>query len=115
IVTWDDFAEAADAMLAAGIVPITAGGKDMAAPIAGRVMYGAFDEDQLAEMAGGTFVDSGFESGLDLIAGWKEAGYLNPDYASATRTTMSDALAQDLAGFAFGPSAIIQDALLVNP
>src|SRR5690606_13335171 len=68
-----------------------------------------------ADMADGTFVDDAFASGLELIAGWKDAGYFNPDYSSATRTTMSEALAQDLTAFAFGPSAIIQDALLVNP
>src|SRR5690606_13515368 len=102
IVTWDDFAEVCDALLEAGIVPITAGGKDMAAPIAGRVMFGAFSEDELTEMASGTFVDAGFQSGLELIAGWEDAGYLNPDYSSASRTTMSDALAQGLTAFAFG-------------
>lgn len=115
IATWDDFEDAADAVLDAGLAPITAGGKDMAAPIANRVLSGVFDEDELEQMADGTFVDDAFESGLELIASWKDAGYFNPDYSSATRTTMSEALAQNLTAFAFGPSAIIQDALLVNP
>lgn len=113
--TWDDFAEASDAILAEGISPIVTGGKDMAAPILGRLMFGAFDDAELEQMAGGEFVADAFQSGLDVVDGWRQADYFNPDYSSASRTTMSDALAQGLAAFAFGPSAILQDALLVNP
>jgi raffinose/stachyose/melibiose transport system substrate-binding protein len=49
------------------------------------------------------------------VADWREAGYFNPDYSSATADDMARALANDQTAFVFSQNAVANDALQYSP
>lgn len=95
----------------AGIVPISASGKDnwFAGDIADWLGSGSFDDGQLKKLAKGDFVDSGFTDMYSKIEDWTKAGYFNPDFSSATSDDIATALAQGKTAF-----VMIQNNLTVN-
>ncbi|WP_160295413.1 ABC transporter substrate-binding protein [Demequina aurantiaca] len=113
--SWDDFAAAADKVNSDTVSPVYIGGKPLSAAVADRVVSGTFNDNQLTEMTDGTFVSSAYQEMLDIIHSWGEAGYINPDYSSASRDDMAKALAQGQAAFEFGPSLLFDNALSFNP
>lgn len=114
--TWDDFTAAARKTAELdGVSPIYVGGKDMAAAVMDRTVNGAYDDAELRKMKSGTFVAKPYEQALDLLAGWKSDGLLNPDYSSATSDTMAKAFAADQAAFELGPSTVASNAASYNP
>ncbi len=113
--TWDDFAAAAKAVKSDSVSPVYIGGKPLSAAVSDRVVSGTFSERDLSEMTDGTFVSPAYQDMLDIINGWVDAGFVNPDYSSATRDDMAKALAQGQAAFEFGPSLLFDNALSFNP
>lgn len=107
----DDFDAALKKVKGAGIVPISASGKDswFAGDIADWLGSGSFDDGQLQQLADGEFVDSGFSEMFSKIEEWTKAGYFNPDFSSATSDDIATALAQDKTAF-----VMIQNNLTVN-
>jgi len=117
IKTWADFEKAASAVKAQGVTPITVSGKASgpAGNVADWIAPGAFSQDDLAKMSAGTFVADKYKTVLDLVAKWRDAGYFNQDYASATSTDMEQALAQGKAAFIFSQNSTANNALQYNP
>ncbi|MCX7522565.1 ABC transporter substrate-binding protein [Microbacterium sp. STN6] len=115
ITSWSAFDAACAKLKAEGISPLYVGGKSMAAAVADRLLPGGFSDSALKKMKSGTFVAKDFAKTLKLIANWKQAGYLNPDYSSANQTTMGDALARGQAAFEMGPTSIVNTAHSTNP
>ncbi len=50
-----------------------------------------------------------------MVSDWREAGYFNPDYSSATADDMARALANDQTAFVFSQNAVANDALQYSP
>jgi raffinose/stachyose/melibiose transport system substrate-binding protein len=117
IATWSDFEDAADAVKADGAIPITVSGKDNAPAgnVADWIAPGGYDEGQLDELTAGTFVDEPYTDMLSMVDDWREAGYFNPDYSSATADDMARALADDRTAFVFSQNATANNALQYNP
>jgi len=116
IVTWDDFADAAALVKAAGIVPIAVAGKDSGAgQVADWVAPGAFADDELTELAAGRFVDQPYQDLLDMVSGWKDKGFYNPDYSSASEDDVARSLSSGDAAFAFNPNSMVSNAAQYNP
>jgi raffinose/stachyose/melibiose transport system substrate-binding protein len=113
ITTWDDFADAAEAVKANGISPITVSGKDNgpAGNIADWIAAGAYDDEQLAALSAGTFVDEPYTDMLRMVGDWRDAEYFNPDYSSATADDMARALSDDRTAFVFSQNATANNAL----
>lgn len=116
ITTWDDFADAAEAVKANGISPITVSGKDNgpAGNIADWIAAGAYDDEQLAALSAGTFVDEPYTDMLRMVGDWRDAEYFNPDYSSATADDMARALSDDRTAFVFSQNATANNALQYN-
>jgi len=117
ITSWDSFEDAAAAVKANDIVPITVSGKDNgpAGNVADWIASGAYTEDQLAELEAGTFVDGPYTDLLSMVDGWREAELFNPDYSSATSDDMARALADGQTAFVFSQNAVANNALQYNP
>lgn len=117
ITTWDDFSSALAKVKNVGKVPIAIGGKGSSAGnIADFIASGAFTEDQLKTFSGGTFDSQAWQSQvLDRVHAWAQAGYMSPDYVSATLDDMAKALAQGDAAFAFGQPTLLATSLKLNP
>lgn len=115
--TWSDFAAAAKAVKANGVTPIYVAGKEdgPAGNIADWIAPGAFSDQELEKFSTGEFVEDSYSQILELVAQWREADYFNPNFASATQTDISRALAQGDAAFAFGQNDYAQNGLQYNP
>lgn len=101
LATIDGFDAALAKIKGAGIVPISSSGKDawFAGDIADWLGSGSFSDDELAKLAKGEFVESGFRAMYQKMADWTKAGYFNPDFASATNDDIATALAQGTTAF----------------
>jgi len=117
IATWSDFQDAAAAVKASGAIPITVSGKDggPAGNVADWIAPGGYDDAELDELTAGTFVDQPYNDMLTMVDDWREAGYFNPDYSSATADDMARALAEDRTAFVFSQNATANNALQYNP
>ncbi|WP_166786492.1 ABC transporter substrate-binding protein [Cryobacterium sp. TMT2-15-1] len=117
ITTWDAFEQAADAVLAAGIVPIAVSGKDnwTAGNLSDWAAPGYYSEKDLTDLQDGKF-DTGVYAGmLERQAGWSSAGYFNKDYSSATGDDVNRLIATGEAAFAFQGNGLAQNATVLNP
>lgn len=117
ITTWSDFADAAEAVKASGVSPITVSGKDggPAGNIADWIAAGSYDDEQLESLSAGTFVDEPYTDMLGMVGDWRDAGFFNPDYSSATADDMARALSDDRTAFVFSQNATANNALQYNP
>ncbi|NJC24322.1 raffinose/stachyose/melibiose transport system substrate-binding protein [Arthrobacter pigmenti] len=116
ITTWEAFDEAAQKVLDSGATPISVGGKDeYSGNVADWIAPGAFNEEELAQMEAGEFVAESYSNAMQPIDEWREKGYYNPDYVSATGDDMARAFAEDKAAFAFTSNSLVKNALAYNP
>ena len=117
IVTWDDFKAACDAILANGVTPIYNAGKDRwpTGLYIDWVAPGAMTDENYASLLAGEFTSEEYGMALQLIADFRDAGYFNPDYASATTDDISMALAQGTTGFSFLMNFVAVTGYTYNP
>ncbi|MBN8205257.1 carbohydrate ABC transporter substrate-binding protein [Microbacterium esteraromaticum] len=109
--TIDAFDDALEKLAEAGIVPLSASGKDswFAGNVADWLASGSFDEGESDRLAGGEFVDSGFEAMYSTLADWADEGYFNPDFSAATSDDIATALGQGTTAF-----VMIQNSLALS-
>lgn len=117
--TWADFAQACEAIKRLeGVSPIYVSGKGKG-PAGGVVTWpaagGFFTDADNQAMRDGTFVADKFEQILTMVTRWRDAGYFNPDYVSATVDDQARALAAGRAGFEFRPNTVGSEAVRYNP
>ncbi|WP_380160491.1 extracellular solute-binding protein [Kineococcus sp. R86509] len=117
LTSWEAFGTAADALLAAGITPISCSGKDQgpAGHIADHLAIDTFTDEQLQAMKDGTFQADAYDEVLTRVAQWRDGRWFNPDYASASQDDMAHALADGTAGFAFLGTSLLSQALTYAP
>lgn len=117
ITTWDKFKEACDAMLEAGKTPIMNAGKDgwPEGLYIDWIAPGFYTDAELQSQLDGTFVPDKYEEAFKLVQDFKQAGYFNPDYSTATGDDASLALAQGDAGFAFMMNFVAVASFEYNP
>ncbi len=115
--TWDDFTAACDKIKAAGKTAIYTAGKDRwpTGLFVDWIAPGAYDEAALATQFDGTLVPEDYQVALDKVAQFRDAGYFNPDYSSATSDDISLALAQGDTGFSFLMNFVAVTAYTYNP
>lgn len=117
IVTWDDFMAACDAILANGQTPIYNAGKDRwpTGLYIDWIAPGAMTDETYESLLAGEFTSEEYGKALELIAAFRDAGYFNPDYASATTDDISMALAQGTTGFSFLMNFVAVTGYSYNP
>jgi raffinose/stachyose/melibiose transport system substrate-binding protein len=103
IQTWDDFMAAADAVAANGQIPIYNAGKDRwpTGLYIDWIAPGAMTDENYEALLAGEFQPEEYGKALEMIAAFRDAGYFNPDYSSATSDDISLALAQGDTAFSF--------------
>ena len=114
---WDTFDSALAKIKKAGIVPISASGKDnwFAGNIADFMAPGAYNEDQLKQLEDGTFPKEPYQKLLDQVKSWVDAGYINPDYSSAPQDELARALGEGKTAFVFSQNYLVGSALGFSP
>ena len=114
---WAAFSDALQTLQDAGVTPLSSSGKDnwFAGNIADFMASGDFDQATLDGFADGTFDESGYTRMLGHVADWQAAGYLNPDYSSATTDDLGRALAEGTTAFVFVQNYLVATALGFNP
>lgn len=117
IKTWDDFMAACDAVKAIGKTPIYNAGKDRwpTGLYVDWIVPGAMTDDTYAQLLAGTFTPDEYGKSLEMVAKFRDAGYFNPDYSSATTEDISLALAQGDTGFSFLMNFVAVSAYGYNP
>jgi raffinose/stachyose/melibiose transport system substrate-binding protein len=117
IKTWDDFMAACDAVKATGKTPIYNAGKDRwpTGLYVDWIAPGAMTDDIYAQLLAGTFAPAEYGKSLEMVAKFRDAGYFNPDYSSATTEDIALALAQGEAGFSFLMNFVAVSAYSYNP
>ncbi len=117
IKTWDDFKAAADAVLANGQIPIYNAGKDRwpTGLYIDWIVPGAMTDETYASLLDGEFTPEEYGKALELVAQFRDAGYFNPDYSSATSDDISLALAQGDTAFSFLMNFVAVTAATYNP
>ncbi|MCL3861057.1 ABC transporter substrate-binding protein [Actinotalea sp. K2] len=115
--TWEDFTAACDEITAAGKTAIYTAGKDRwpTGLFVDWIAPGAYDEAALGTQADGTLVPESYQVALDKVAQFRDSGYFNPDYTSATSDDISLALAQGDTGFSFLMNFVAVTAYTYNP
>lgn len=120
IKTWADFADACAAIRAAGIDPISIGGKD------NWTIGGFFDwvapsfyitneaASKAAELKAGTFDTEVWAQIAQMMADWTDAGFFNTDVLTADYNAEVEALATGKAAFVFNGNSTIADAKAKN-
>jgi len=116
IKTWEDFTAACDKIKKAGKTAIYTAGKDRwpTGLFIDWIAPGAYDQAALDKQASGTFVPEAYQVALDKVAQFRDAGYFNPDYSSATSDDISLALAKGDTGFSFLMNFVAVTALTYN-
>ena len=114
---WDAFTTALKTLDDAGVTPVSSSGKDswFAGNIADFMGSGGFSEDAYQGFLDGEFDEDGYTGLLAHVADWQEAGYINPDYSSATTDDLGRALAEGTTGFVFVQNYLVATALGFNP
>ena len=117
IKTWDDFMAAADAVAAIGKTPIYNAGKDRwpTGLYIDWIAPGAMKEENYDALLAGEFQPEEYGKALEMIAAFRDAGYFNPDYSSATSDDISLALAQGDTAFSFLMNFVATTAFSYNP
>lgn len=120
IKTWADFAEACETVRAAGIDPISIGGKD------NWTIGGFFDwvapsfyitneaTSKATELKSGEFDTDVWTQIAQMMADWTAAGYFNTDVLTADYDAEIEALATGKAAFCFNGNSTIADAKAKN-
>ncbi|MGO3795656.1 MAG: ABC transporter substrate-binding protein [Pauljensenia sp.] len=117
LTTWDAFTDALAKVKAAGKTPITCSGK-ISAPgnLADFIASGAFSQEERQSFKTGEFLSEAWQTRvLDLAKEWSDAGYFNPDYASATADDMASQIGQGQAAFAFAQPTLLATSLSFSP
>lgn len=114
--TWDDFAAACTAIDATGATCLGASGKDnyTAGNIADYMLPSFYAQKDLDRLLGGTFVKEPYVRMADTLAQWRDAGYFNIDYSSATFDDLARRMAQNKLGFMPYPSAVGKPYLITG-
>ncbi|RII92708.1 ABC transporter substrate-binding protein [Clavibacter californiensis] len=117
LTTWDAFDAAAAKIHAKGTTVVQVSGKanGPAGNLVDWIAPGQYTDAQLEGLSDGTFDDGAYTKVLDMIAGWVDAGYVNPDYSSATQDDMSKALGAGQAAFVFQQNSVANNALRTSP
>jgi len=117
IKTWDDFKSACDAVVALGKIPIFVTGKDRwtVGAFVDWIIPGIMTNDTCSDLLSGTFTPDEWTKDLELVAGFRDAGYFNPDYSSATLDGAALALASGDTAFCFMMNFVAVAAYEYNP
>lgn len=117
IKTWDDFYAVCDKVLAKGIVPIYTAGKDRwpTGLFIDWIGPGAFTDADLDGLMSGTFAKESWGKTLGVVEQFRDKGYINKDYASATSNDVSLALATEQAAFSFLMNFVAVESYNLNP
>ncbi len=117
IKTWDDFMAAADAVAANGQIPIYNAGKDRwpTGLYIDWIAPGAMTDENYEALLAGEFQPEEYGQALEMIAAFRDAGYFNPDYSSATSDDISLALAQGDTAFSFLMNFVAVTGYSYNP
>lgn len=101
--TWDEFNDACAKVKEAGLTCVVAGGKDtaIAGDLADLTASAWYDDAELKNLQSGKFDSSVYEKESGLIEGWKNNGYFNKDYTSATQDDIEKLMANGQAAFYF--------------
>lgn len=115
--TWTAFNAAAQKIKDKGIIPISASAKVnvFIGNIADFVASGSFDKSAQEGFKNGTFDEAGYSRVLDLVAGWREAGFFNPDYSSATADDIARSMAEGKTAFSITQSSLATKAFEFAP
>ena len=117
IVDWESFLQAVRAVADSGAVPLTlAGSKDgSAGNVVDWLAPGAFTDAQLASFTEGDFPSPAYQKVLDVLEQFRQEGWINQDYSSATGDDMARALAEDRAAFALSSNFLVSQAQQYTP
>ncbi|GAA4686153.1 ABC transporter substrate-binding protein [Frondihabitans cladoniiphilus] len=117
LTSWSAFDAAAAKIKATGVTPIEVSGKanGPAGNLIDWIAPGKYTDAQLASLKAGTFAGSVYKPIVDQVESWRAAGYINPDYSSATQQDMSKALGAGQAAFIFQQNSVAADALTTSP
>ena len=121
--TWADFEAACEKIKALGVTPINGGvsTSTIAANIFEVIAPGFLTnedaaDNQTAALQGGSFDwDKYWTPISELVAGWAEKGYFNPDILTSSEDSSVQALATGEAAFVIRGPQTINEALLYNP
>lgn len=117
ITTWSAFNSAAAKVVAQGHPAVYEAGKDQG-PIGHVADYLAVDmynAAQKKQMKDGTFVAAPLSQMLTQVQGWKQKGWFNKDYSSASQDDMAHALADGTTAFEFQGTSLLSQALTLKP
>jgi len=117
IKTWDDFYAVCDKVLEKGIVPIYTAGKDRwpTGLFIDWIGPGAFTSADLDGLMSGTFAKDSWGKTLGVVEQFRDKGYINKDYASATSNDVALALATEQAAFSFLMNFVAVESYNLNP
>ncbi|UWF77467.1 MULTISPECIES: ABC transporter substrate-binding protein [Microbacterium] len=114
---WDAFGAALQKLKDAGVIPISSSGKDswFAGNITDFIGSGDFSEEAFEGFKDGTFDEAGYTRIMEMIDTWRQNGYFNPDYSSATMDDLGRSLAEGKTAFIFVQNYLVATALEFNP
>ncbi|MCT6836792.1 MAG: ABC transporter substrate-binding protein [Bifidobacteriales bacterium] len=117
ITTWDAFKKACDTLKAAGQTPIITSPKDPGpnGSIADYILPGMYTESELKSLKKGQFNTKVYEKYATMVSDWRDSGYFNVDYTSATLDDIARLMAADKAGFFFRSNTNAQLIESYNP
>lgn len=117
ITTWDAFKKACDTLKAAGQTPIITSPKDPGpnGSIADYTLPGMYTDSELKSLKKGDFNTKVYEKYATMVSDWRDLGYFNVDYTSATLDDIARLMAADKAGFFFRSNTNAQLIQSYNP
>lgn len=115
--SWDDFTKACERIKASGKTCIVSSAKsnDYPGNMMDWLLASAYSEDGEAALQSGTPDASGFEKAAAMVDEWRNKGFFNEDYSSATADDVAQALADGRAGFTFKQNIVLTTAWKFNP
>ncbi|MEO6529361.1 MAG: extracellular solute-binding protein [Specibacter sp.] len=115
--TWTAFNAAAQKIKDKGIIPISASAKVnvFIGNIADFIASGSFGKSARDGFKNGTFDEAGYGRILDLVAGWRDAEFFNPDYSSATADDIARSMAEGKTAFSITQSSLATKAFEFQP
>ena len=117
IKTWEDFDAVCKKVADKGIVPIYTAGKDRwpTGLFIDWIGPGAFTNQDLNGLLNGTFARESWGKTLEIVEGFRDSGYINPDYASATSNDVALALATKQTAFSFLMNFVAVESYNLDP
>lgn len=114
---WDDFNEALAKIDDSGAQPLASSGKDawLTGNVADFVVSGVTDEAALERFQSGTFDADAYRPVLELVEGWVDDGFVNPDYTSVSEDEIVQLFAQDKLGFLITQNGVVNRIFEYNP